>query len=53
MFKVIFVSLSFLLTACSSFHVFTPQGPITIKKPKPFCDIKKVDPNCKIEQKVQ
>lgn len=28
-------------------------GVITVEKEKPFCDIKKVDPNCKLEKEVK
>jgi len=43
--------LLFTLTfvACTSVKVSNKHTNVIIKKAKPFCDINKVDPNCKIE----
>ncbi len=41
---------SFLLCSCSTMNIHTKEGSITIKKEKPFCDIKKIDPNCKTKK---
>lgn len=48
--KIIIISLfALMLVACTSVKVGNKHTNVTIKKEKPFCDIKKVDPNCKIE----
>jgi len=41
---------SLLLCSCSSIGFVNEAGAVTIKREKPPCDIKKVDPNCKIEE---
>lgn len=49
-FRVIVMLFSLLLCSCTSIGFVNEAGSVTIKREKPFCDIKQVDPNCKIEK---
>ncbi|GAA6204114.1 hypothetical protein NBRC116600_09110 [Thalassotalea sp. SU-HH00458] len=53
MFKCILIMFSILLCSCTSLTFMNEAGVITVEKEKPFCDIKKVDPNCKLEKEVK
>lgn len=41
--------MSFFLSSCTSLGIATDSGMVTIEE-KPFCDIKKVDSNCRVEK---
>jgi len=45
--KFIIVLFSLLLISCTGLRAGDGQKSIQVDTPKPFCDIKKVDPNCK------
>lgn len=47
--KFIITIISFLLISCSGIRVSNGIITATVDKPEKFCDIKKVDPNCKVE----
>jgi uncharacterized protein YcfL len=49
--KTLILLFTLMLVACTSIKVGNKHTNVIIKKEKPFCDIKKVDPNCKIEDR--
>lgn len=52
--NILFIGFIFLLTtACTGIRVSDGRSIVTAEKEKPFCDIKKVDTNCKVEGKAQ
>lgn len=51
-FRFFIIIFSLLLCSCSSLTFMNESGVITVEREKPFCDIKKVDPNCKLEKEV-
>ena len=51
-FRFFIIIFSLLLCSCSSLTVINEAGVITVEREKTFCDIQKVDPNCKLEKEV-
>ena len=49
--KTLIFLFTLMLASCGSIKIGNKDTNITIKKEKPFCDINKVDPNCKIEDR--
>jgi len=47
--QLIIVLSVLVLSSCTAVSVSNGKMVITAEKDKPFCDTKKVDPNCKIE----
>lgn len=49
---VVMLNIIFTLCACSGVSISNGRTKVTVEKDKPFCDTQKVDPNCKIENKI-
>lgn len=47
--QLIVVLSVLVLSSCTAVSVSNGKVVVTAEKDKPFCDTKKVDPNCKIE----
>lgn len=47
--QLIIVVFALALSACTAVGISNGKMVVTAEKNKPFCDVNKVDPNCKIE----
>ena len=45
------ILISHLLISCTAVKVGANGQEVLVKPEKPFCDTKKIDPNCKINRK--
>lgn len=50
--RVIVFLLTLLLFSCSAVTVGHSRNKVIVESEKPFCDVSKVDPNCKISDDV-
>jgi hypothetical protein len=53
MLKITVIIISLLLFSCTAISVGSGKGRVTVKPQQPFCDIKQVDPNCKINKQIK
>ncbi len=52
MFRFTVIIFSLFLFSCTAVKVGHRGQQILVQPEKPFCDTKKVDPNCKVSKKV-